>query len=314
MRAIVMKRFGDADVLRLGDVPDPEPRDGYHVVDVTLCGVNFADVHVRQNTYLTGIELPCTPGNEVVGRVDGRRVVALTPGGGYAEKTLVPQRTTWDVPDDISDEHALVLALQGNSAWHALFTAGELAPGQTVLIPAAAGGFGSLAVQMAHQAGARVIAMAGTEDKRSLAEELGADAVVDSSSCDALTERIVKAAGGPVHIALETGGGETFDQVLGAVAPGGRVVVYGQACGQDAAVSTRALIQKSITVAGFWLASQYADPTALSVSMAGLFGAVRSGLLRPVTGTTYPLGEAPQAHRDLQARRHSGKLALDTSS
>ncbi|MFE4019742.1 zinc-binding alcohol dehydrogenase family protein [Streptomyces sp. NPDC059101] len=312
MRAIVMREFGGPDVLRLEDAPEPAPRAGHALVEVALAGVNYADVHVRGDTYLAPVELPYTPGNEVVGTIDGRRVVGLTRGGGYAERALLHRRVTWDVPDAVSDEQAVALALQGNSAWHLLFTALRLTKGETVVVPAAAGGVGTLAVQLAARAGARVIGLAGSAAKRQLALDLGAHAVVDSTAED-LTERILDAAGGPVETALEMTGGATFAWTLAAVAPRGRLAVYGFAGGELADVSTRELMERSLTVSGFWLPQLYGDRTALPTSMRALFDAVADGSLTTLTGTTYALGEAAQAHHDLAARTPTGKLALDVN-
>ncbi|MFI1159739.1 zinc-binding alcohol dehydrogenase family protein [Streptomyces sioyaensis] len=313
MRAIVMREFGGPDVLRLEDVPEPAPRAGHSLVEVALAGINYADVHVRGDSYLAPVELPYVPGNEVVGTVDGtRRVVGLCRGGGYAERALLHRRVTWDVPDAVSDEQAVALALQGNSAWHLLFTSLRLTKGETVVVPAAAGGVGSLAVQLAAHAGAKVIGLAGSAEKRKLAEELGAHAVVDSTAED-LTERILDAAGGPVAAALEMTGGVTFERTLAAVAPRGRLAVYGFAGGDLASVPTRDLMERSITVSGFWLPQLYADRTALPTSMQALFDAVVAGSLRPLTGAVYGLGDAAQAHRDLAARTPTGKLALDVA-
>lgn len=314
MHAISMRTFGGPDVLELVEVPDPQPRRAHLLVDVTRSGVNYADVHVRGNSYLAPVELPYIPGNEVVGVTeDGRRIAALTHGGGYAEKALVHQRVAFDIPDEVSDDQAAALTLQGNSAWHLLFTCAQLQRGQTVVIPAAAGGLGSLAVQLAKEAGAKVIALASTGKKRELAASLGADAVVDSATADGLTERILEAAHGPVQVALEMTGGETFHATLAAIAPRGRLVVYGYAAGETAAVPTTAIMEKSITVTGFWLPHLYAERTALPTSMAALFAAVRSGTLRPVIGSTYPLGEAARAHHALAHRTAVGKLLLGSA-
>ncbi|MFF7698197.1 quinone oxidoreductase family protein [Streptomyces lydicus] len=313
MRAIVMREFGGPDVLRLEEMPEPGPRGGHMLVDVTLAGVNYADVHARGDSYLAPVELPYVPGNEVVGTVDGgRRVVGLCRGGGYAERTLLHRRVTWDVPDAVSDEQAVALALQGNSAWHLLFTSLRITEGETVVVPAAAGGVGSLAVQLAARAGARVIGLAGSAEKRKLAQELGAHAVVDSTAED-LTERILDAAGGPVEAALEMTGGATFARTLAAVAPRGRLAVYGFAGGDLASVPTRDLMEKSLTVSGFWLPQLYADRTALPTSMKALFDAVEDGSLTPLTGAVHPLGDAARAHHELAARTGTGKLALDVN-
>ncbi|MGW2640166.1 quinone oxidoreductase family protein [Streptomyces sp. NPDC001348] len=312
MRAIVMREFGGPEVLQLEHVPDPEPAPGQNLLDVRLAGVNYADVHVRGNTYLAPVELPYVPGNEVVGTTaDGRRVVALTQGGGYAQKVAAHRRLQWEIPDEVTDEQAVSLALQGNSAYHLLFTVAQIVKGQTVVIPAAAGGVGSLAVQLAHRAGARVIALAGTDEKRRLALELGATAAVDSSDEDGLTERILDAAGGPVHAALEMTGGRTLLQTLDVVAPRGRLVVYGFAGGQLAQVPVHTLLQKSVTVAGFWLPHLYTDRTLpLAASMRQLFDAVGNGSLKTVSGGTYPLADAAKAHHVLNSRTGTGKFSL----
>ncbi|MEV5338373.1 zinc-binding dehydrogenase [Streptomyces sp. NPDC052676] len=275
--------------------------------------MNYADIHVRNDSYLAPVALPYIPGNEVIGRTsDGERFVGLTRGGGYAEQALVHRRTSWVVPDDVSDEQALALCLQGNSAYHLLATAAQVKEGETVVIPAAAGGLGSLAVQLAKNMGARVVGLASTAEKRQLVQELGADAVVDSTSSN-LAAEITEAAGGPVQVALEMTGGSTFKALVSALAPRGRLVVYGYASGQISDISTRMLMERSITVAGFWLPHLYSDRSALSTSMSALFAAVRAGSLRPVLGPVYPLGEAAVAHTTLIARSHVGKLCLDAT-
>ncbi|KJK56129.1 quinone oxidoreductase family protein [Saccharothrix sp. ST-888] len=313
MRAVVIRQFGGADELKLEeDYPDPLPRPGHRLIDVHIAGVNYADLHGATDTYLAPVELPYILGNEFVGTTpEGRRVAALTKGGGYAEKALAHRAVTWDVPDDITDEQAAHLALQGNSAWHILLNTAKLTPGETVVIPAAAGGLGTLAVQLAKLARAKVIALASTPERRALALELGADAALDSSTTDGLTDRIIEAAGGPVQVALEMTGGPTLHALADALAPRGRLAVYGYASGQIEDISMRTILERSLTVSGFWLPHLYALRTALPASMNALYGLVRTGDLRLVTGHTYALGEAAQAHRDLADRKTTGKLLLD---
>jgi NADPH:quinone reductase len=243
---------------------------------------------------------------------DGQRFVGLTAGGGYAEQAHLHRRVAWPVPDDITDDQAVCLALQGQTAWHLLFTAAEVKPGQRVVIPAAGGGVGTIAVQLAKQAGAKVIALASTDKKRQLAAKLGADATVDSTT-DHLTDEILEAAGGPVHVALEMTGGQMLHDIAAALTPRGRLAVYGYASGQETALPARLLMERSITVSGFWLPHLYSDRNALPTSMEKLFEAVRAGTLRPVTGGVYPLGEASAAHTALATRNHTGKLSLDTT-
>ncbi|MEU9168616.1 zinc-binding dehydrogenase [Streptomyces sp. NPDC048420] len=313
MRAIRMEQFGGPEVLQLVEVPDLEPRGAHHLLQVNRSGVNFADMHVRGDDYLAPVTLPYIPGNEVVGRTaEGKRFVGLTRGGGYAEQAHVHRRTSWEVPEGVSDEQAVALCLQGNSAYHLLHTVAGVQEGQSVVIPAAAGGLGSIAVQLATTLGAKVIALASTKDKRQLAEDLGAFAVVDSTS-ENLAEEIKEAAGGPVQVALEMTGGSTFHSTVAALADRGRLAVYGYASGELTEVSTKVLMERSITVSGFWLPSLYSDRNALPTSMNALFEAVRAGSLRPVLGQVYPLSEASAAHAALAARAHTGKLCLDTA-
>ncbi|WP_030372909.1 quinone oxidoreductase family protein [Streptomyces rimosus] len=311
MRAIVMQQSGGPEVLEVAEVPEPEPRGGHHLVEVAKAGVNFADIHYREDSYLAPVKFPAIPGQELVGRTrDGRRVVALCQGGAYAEVALTHRRTTWEIPENVSDDQAVALALQGNSAYHLLITTLGLEPGDSVLIPAAAGGVGSLAVQIAKLEGAKVVAMASSEEKRTLARELGADAVVDSSFTDGLAERIVAANGGPVKKALEMTGGATFDATLDALAPRGRMAVFGCASGERPSVPVEALTQGSKGVFGFWLPNLYADRYALRDSMAKLFTATASGHIQPVTSTSYALEDARTAHADLAARRTTGKVTI----
>src|SRR5688572_31338401 len=158
--------------------------------------MNFADTHARENTYLAKYELPLTPGAEVAGTdPEGNRVVALLTTGGYAEYAVAPKATTFAIPDGLDDGAALALVLQGLTAWHLYRTSAKLAEGESVVVHAAAGGVGSLAVQLGHPMGAgRVIATASTEEKRELALQLGADAAVDVNADD-LTERLIEANG-----------------------------------------------------------------------------------------------------------------------
>ena len=190
--------------------------------------INFADTHARDNTYLAPYELPLTPGGEVAGETeDGERVVGLIGTGGYAEYAAVPKATTFPIPSGVSDGQALALLVQGLTAWHLYRTSAHLREGETAVVHAAAGGVGSLAVQLGKAFGARVIATASTEEKRQLALELGADAAVDVTRED-LTDALIEANDGRrVDIVLEMAGGRVFDASLRALAPFGRLVTYG---------------------------------------------------------------------------------------
>jgi NADPH2:quinone reductase len=325
MRAILISRWGGPEVLELvDDAPVPEPGEGEVLVKVSLAGVNFADTHARENSYLARYELPLTPGAEVAGVVErdgggfraGQRVVGLAANGGYAEYAVVPAAATFPLPDGVSDTEALALLIQGLTAWHLYKTSAKLAAGESAVVHAAAGGVGSLAVQLGRPFGAgRVIATASTEEKRQLAVDLGADAAVDVTRED-LAEALIEANGGDrVDVVLEMAGGRVFDESLKALAAFGRLVTYGIASRVPNTVSTGALMGRSHAVVGFWLMHCLRRPKEMVAEpLRDLFARVEAGELKVVEGTVYGLSEARRAHEDLQARRTSGKLVLDPSA
>lgn len=315
MRAIRITEFGGPEVLTfVEDEPEPRPGPGMELLEIDAAGVNYADTHQAEDTYLAPSSLPMIPGAEAVGRLaDGRRVVALLAGGGYAERVAVAPPVAFEVPDEVSDGAALALVLQGTTAWHLLHTSARLHPGESVVVLAAAGGVGSIAVQLARQLEAgRIIAVASTPDKRDLALQLGADVAIDARNED-LKGAIEEANGGKVDVVLEMAGGRTTDQCIAALAPFGRCVVYGMASREaPSLVDPRQLLGRSRGVIGFWLAHAMRDPKRyLAGPMRELLALTVSGRLTPVVGGTYPLSQAAEAHRDLRARRTVGKLVLD---
>ena len=316
MRAVRVERFGGPEVLEVVDLPDPVPGPGHALLEVARAGINFADSLQAEDAYLAPTELPLVPGVEAVGTLpDGRRVVALLPGGGYAERAAAPTATCFDVPDAVDDASALATVLQGTTAWHVLRTSGHLAPGETVVVTAAAGGVGTLAVQLARLMGAgRVVALASTPEKRALALELGADVAVDPAEPD-LTDAVRTAAGGRADVVLEMTGGPTTAALLATLAPFGRLVVYGAASQAPIApVEATRLLARSWSVGGFWLAHTFRDPARLlAPQVAELLDHLAAGRLRVVVGGTYALSDARRAHEDLRARRTVGKLVLDPS-
>jgi NADPH2:quinone reductase len=316
MRAVVISEFGGPEQLQLvEDHPQPEPGDGQVLIKVSRAGINFADTHARENSYLASYELPLIPGTEVAGEVDGRRVVALTGTGGYAEYAVAPEQSVFPVRDGVSDGAALGIIVQGLSAWHLLKTSSHMAEGESVVVHAAAGGVGTIAVQLAKRYGAgRVIATASTEGKRALALELGADAAVDPNAED-LNAALREANGGnKVDIVLEMAGGRVFDQSMRALAPFGRLVTYGMASREPNEVSSGGLMRRSQAVVGFWLMHCFARPQEMIAEpLQELFGLAAAGDLRIVEGPEYGLSEARRAHEEMQARRTSGKLVLDPS-
>jgi NADPH2:quinone reductase len=314
MRAVQIAEFGGPEVMQLAELPMPEAGDGAVLVKVTGAGINFADTHSRTDDYHVSNPLPYVPGGEVVGvREDtGERVLALTGQGGYAEYTVAPEATTFPVPDGIEDGAALALLVQGVTAYHLLHRCARVQPDEVVVVHAAAGGVGSLAVQLAKLAGARVIATASSEEKRALASKLGADATVDSTPAG-LCRRLREAnEGRKVDVVLEMAGGETFSESFKALGRFGRLVAYGNASRESASLSNMDVQQHSRSVIGYWLVDCLSDPQGLVAQpLAELFALVADGKLAPIIGRTYPLADAAQAHLDLEARTTTGKLVLD---
>lgn len=315
MRAIQIEEFGGPEKLRLVDLPEPLPGEGEVLVDVARAGINFADTHATNNDYLAEQRLPLVPGTEVSGRTaDGRRVAAILAAGGYAEKAVVPEGSLVPIPDEVDDDTAAALLLQGLTALALVGPRGaRLEPGETVVVEAAAGGTGSLAVQLAKAAGARVIGLASSPEKRQLVERLGAEATIDSREPE--LESAIRAANGGrrVDAVLHMSGGDAFDAELAALAPLGRMVVFGIASREQRQVSTAALLRGSKAVIGFWLAHLLARPELLAPLLSQLLDAVAAGKLEVGVGEVFPLSEAARAHEELVARRTSGKLLLDPS-
>jgi NADPH:quinone reductase len=315
VKAIQLTEFSGTDAMEYVDVPDPEAGEGEVVVEVARCGVNFADTHVTRNDYLAKQELPLIPGAEVAGRTpDGRRVAAMLSNGGYAQKVAVHEAMLVPVPDTVSDDQAAAVLLQGLTAHALVHRCARLEPGETVVVEAAAGGTGSLAVQLAKRQGARVIGLASSEEKRELVARLGADATVDSRSED-LTAAILEANGGnQVDAVFEMAGGKAFEQTMETLAPFGRMVAFGIASREQNEVATGRLMRKSRSVVGFWLMHLLVDPPAVAEAIAELFSAVEMGDLEVVIGDVRPLSEARAAHEELAARKTQGKVLLDPSA
>jgi NADPH2:quinone reductase len=315
VKAIQIEEFGGPELLKPVEVPDPEPSGGEVVVDVARSGMNFADTHAIRNDYLAEQTLPLIPGGEVSGTTpDGRRVAAILQSGGYAQKVAVPEPWLVPLPDEVSDDQAAALLLQGLTAHSLLHFCAHVEEGETVVVEAAAGGTGTLAVQLAKRAGAKVIALASSDEKRALAERLGADGTADSRADD-LREAILDANGGQrVDVVLHMSG-TGFEPELKALGMLGRIVVFGNAARHPNEVATNYLLRTSKSVLGFWLAPLVVRRRDLVARVIGeLLSAVAAGELEVVIGGVYPLSEAARAQTEMQERRTTGKLLLDPAS
>lgn len=316
MRAIQITEFGGPEVLELVDLPAPEPGPQEVLIRVSRAGINFADTHTRRNSYVRAATLPLVPGVEVAGeRTDtGERVVALLESGGYAEYASASRELVFPIPDGVDDGTALALLIQGTTAWHMYRTAGRVAAGESVVVHAAAGGVGSIAVQLGHALGAgRVIATASNAEKRQLALDLGADIAIDSSP-DGLTERLIEAnQSREVDVVFEMAGGEVFERSYRALAHFGRLVVCGIATQQPNHISSGSLLRHSRSLVGFYLFHCLERPGMFNDALSDLFARAAAGTLKAPYGAAYPLESAAQAHIDIGARRTTGKVLLDPS-
>jgi NADPH:quinone reductase len=314
MKAIQIDEFGGPEVLDYREVPDPGAKLSEVVVNVKRSGVNFADTHASRNDYLAEQTLPLIPGAEISGQLnDGRRVAALLGSGGYAEQVAVPQSQLIELPEGVDYDQAAGGLLQGLTALALVHRCARVEPGETIVIEAAAGGTGTLAVQLAKRAGARVIGLASSEEKRELVRGLGADACVDSRAEDLGTAIREANDGKRVDAVLHMSGGEAFDAELEILAPLGRMVVFGIASREQRQVSTASLLRGSKAVIGFWLAHLLTRLDLLGPMIQELLSAIARGELAVTIGEVYPLSEAKRAHEDLIARRTTGKLLLDPS-
>ncbi len=312
MKAIQITEFGGPEVMNYLELPNPVSGADEILLDVTAIGINYADTHQTENSYLSPQTLPMIPGIEVVGIYEGKRYLASVSSGGYAQKAVAHKSVMIPVPDSVSDQDALCMLVQGSTAWHLLKTMGHLEKGQAVVIHAAAGGVGTIAIQLAKLWGAKVIAVTSSDEKAELAKKLGADHVVDAANED-LSKALRDANGGRgVNLILEMVGGKTFDQSLLALGTFGKLITFGMASRTaPTPIHPGALMQGSKTVAGFWLANCFGKKEMFNDVIEELFALISDGKLKPVIGATFPLSQAQAAHKSMLARDSVGKIALD---
>ncbi|MBU8905651.1 quinone oxidoreductase family protein [Desertibacillus haloalkaliphilus] len=323
MKAIQVKEFGGPDVLRLVDVARPVPKGREVLVEVKAIGVNYADIARREGQYVIDTPLPFTPGAEIAGVVAeigdqvenvkvGMPVVTLISSTGYAEYAIADEQSLIPIPNGIDYHQAVALPLQGLSAYHILKTMGRLERDESVLIHAAAGGVGTLAVQLANLFGARkIIATASTDEKLALAKELGATDVINYTNSDWEQQVLACTDGSGVDVALEMAGGEVFHKTLTCLSSFGRMVIYGVASGQPAKFSPSRLMEKNQSVIGFFLPQIMRKPQLFKQSLTDLLTYLQNGDLKLTIGGVYKLEEATTVHRLLQSRKTAGKLVLE---
>jgi NADPH2:quinone reductase len=319
VRAVRLHALGGPEVLVIEDAPEPRAGRGKVVVRVAAAGLNFADTRFIRGQYFVRPTLPDIPGMEAAGEIVevgpdveglavGDRVIALAQAA-FAEKMIASAKTTYRIPAGLDFDRAAALGIQGLTAHHLLFLFGRLAQGERVLIHAAAGGVGTLAVQLAKRAGAEVVASASVE-KHALLRELGADTVVDSRQ-DVL--RQVKTAVGEVDVVLEMiGGTESYKKNFAMLRSRGRMIVYGAASGDTRGTfEPIGLMGKNLSISGYHLTPLLAERELCAGALAELCELAASGALRVVIGGRYPLVEAARAFAALETRGTVGKIIVN---
>lgn len=323
MKKIIVNEFGGPEKLTLHDVAVPSAGDGQIVIKVEASGVNFSDSMQRRNQYVFPVSLPYLPGFEVAGIVTelgkgvenisvGDRVVAMLPsGGGYAEYAVTPSYLAAVLPPTISAQESLALQVQGLTAYLMLKDGAKLQAGQTVLVQAAAGGVGTLLVQIAKQMGAsKVIATASTAEKLAVAKSLGADELINYTEAN-WVQKVKDATGGKgADVILDATGGEILRNSLNCLAPFGKLISFGNPTGGSTSIEAYTLVNNNQILQGFGLASYFEKPDLMQEAYQYLFSQAATGKLKVHIGQTFPLKDAAEAHRQMESRKTTGKIVL----
>jgi NADPH:quinone reductase len=322
VRAVVIREFGPPRVLQVAETAEPRAGAGKMVVDVEIANITFVETQVRAGKPPHPAMLPALPailGNGVGGTVveagtgadrglTGRRVVtSLTGTGGYAERAVAPAQQVVDVPDGLALRDAVALLADGRTA---LALAGRARPaqGDTVLVEAAAGGVGTLLVQLARNAGARVVALASDERKLQVARDLGADIAI--SYGDPGWPQRVRDAVGAADVVFDGVGGDIGAAAFGLLGPGGRFCAFGMASGSFAPVTPQLAQQRQVSV----LHGAGMSPAELTELVRSALAEAAAGRIRPVIGQELPLERAADAHAAIEARATIGKTLLTVRS
>jgi len=315
MKAIRIHEFGGAENLRVDEMEKPTPSADEILIKTAAAGINYADTMLRQNKYMFSPELPFTLGFEVAGTIEavganvqnlmvGQRVLATIRGGGYAEYAAADWRTIVPIPNDLDFGKATALLVQGLTALGLLQ---DLKSRQTILIHAAAGGVGSLLVQLAKHKGAKVLGTASTTEKLEKVASLGADVGINYTEADWTDEVLAATDGKGADLIIEMVGGEIGRQNFKCLATGGTMLVYGAASGEDFQISALSLLFRMQTVKGYNL--NFETRENMAAFTKELMSHIAENRLE-VNVTEFPLEQAKQAHDALEGRKTMGKVVL----
>jgi NADPH:quinone reductase len=322
MKAIRINEIGGPEVMQLEEIETPTPQEGEVLIKVATAGVTQVDLAQRQGTYLTRTSTPMILGMEVAGTVvahgpgvsspaEGSRVVSFVEGG-YAEYATARATTVIPIPPNLDFVHAATFPVQGIMAYQLLRELARLQAGESVLVYAASGGVGTLAVQLARLMGAGiVISTAGSQNKLDLVRRLGADVAINHSEND-WVELVKEATGGQgTDIILEMVGGRQAEKCLQCLAPFGRMVIYGRASGLNAQFSDVQLMHKNHTIMGYWFTGWMSSrPDRTVMAARELMQYLATAQLEIIAEHTFPLAEAAEAHRAIAQRRTTGEVVL----
>ena len=322
MKALVCKEYGPAEKLVIEEYDDPVPGDGEVLVNIKAAGINFPDVLMIGGTYQVKIPPPFIPGGETAGIVEalgngitrlkpGDRVIAIPPGGGFAEKCVLDEKLCFPLLDKLSFEQGAGFTITYATSYHAFRQCTELKAGETVLVLGAAGGVGITAVEIAKALGARVIAAASSEDKLQFAREAGADETINYSDTP-LKDRVKELTSGKgVDVVYDPVGGELAEQAYRALAWHGRYLVIGFASGDIPKFPINVALLKEASIIGVWWGTWAGhNPGDSLQNMAELAEMVHQGTLNPRVTETYPLDQYTDAFAAITERRAKGKVVL----
>ncbi len=315
MKAIRVNELGGAEKLSFEEIEKPVPKAEEVLIKVAAAGINYADTMMRSGNYLTKPDLPFTLGYEAAGTIEavgenvtnlvvGQRVLATTSSGGYAEYATARAALTMPIPDELNFGESTALLVQGLTALGLL---NETEPGETILIHAAAGGVGTLLVQLAKFKGLKVIGTASSEQKLQLVADLGADFAINYSEDD-WTDEVLKATDGKgVDWLIEMVGGAIVAQNLKVLAKHGTMWIYGAASGEDFKVSVLSLMSKNHIIRGYWLMNESVENRIRFTKE--LLEHLAAGRLK-IQVTEFPLEQAKEAHEAIENRKTTGKVVL----